>query len=122
MNEPSDTTRTAYGTVATKGLRELQASFDTTQLLEALERLDTLRAVVTDTERLRADLLRLHAMAHTVINGGPLTAIADQETITDLTADVQEQLGELQATLLDVSSAVAPLESLIVSESRFDVR
>jgi hypothetical protein len=101
-----------YGCVVTKGLRELQASFDTTQLLDAVTHLESLRAVMTDMDGLRADLLRLHAMAHTVINGGPLTAIGDEETITDLTADVQERLGELQAALLAIFTAVAPLEAL----------
>jgi hypothetical protein len=122
MNELTDTTQTAYGCVVTKALRELQASFDTTQLLDAVTHLDSLRAVVTDTAGLRANLLRLHAMANTVINGGPLTAIGDEETITELTADVQAQLEELQATLFTVFTAVAPLEALTVSESPFDVR
>jgi hypothetical protein len=121
MNAPTNTTQTAYGCVVAKALRELQASFDTTQLLDAVTHLDSLRAVVTDTDGLRADLLRLHAMAHTIINGGPLTAIGDKETITELTADVQEQLAELQATLFAVFTAVAPLESLTLSESTSDV-
>jgi hypothetical protein len=64
--------------VDTNGLRELQTSFDTTQLLDAVTNLDRLRAAVTNTDGVRADLLRLHAMAHTAINGGPLTAISDQ--------------------------------------------
>jgi hypothetical protein len=84
--------------------------------------LDNLRAVVIDTDGLRADLLRLRAMAHTVINGGPLTAIGDQEMITDLIADVQELLGELQATLLAVFTALAPLEVLTLSERPLDHR
>jgi hypothetical protein len=122
MNEPTDTTQTAYGYVGAKGLRELQVGFDTTRLLDAVTHLDNLRAVVTDTDMLRADLLRLHAMAHTVINGGPLTASSGKETITELITDVREQLGELQTSLLAVFAAVAPLEALTLSESPFDFR
>jgi hypothetical protein len=122
MNEPSDTTQTPYGCVGARGLSELQTGFDTTQLLDAVTHLDSLRAVVSDTDALRADFLRLHAMAHTVNKGGHLTASGEEETITELTANVQEQLGELQARLLAVFTAVAPLEALAVSEGAFDVR
>ena len=63
--------RTPYGPVRETALEELQSCFDTRQLLAAVDQGD--RFCAQWREELRDDLLALHAMAHTVINGAPLT-------------------------------------------------
>ena len=50
----------------------LQETFDTTTILRAVDQLDVIRSRCCDPAGLRDDLLRLHGMAHTVINGGAL--------------------------------------------------
>jgi hypothetical protein len=65
-------TRTAFGPVNPRILEALQESFDTQQLVEFVDQLDELRARICDPEGLRADLLKLHAMAHSVIDGASM--------------------------------------------------
>jgi len=64
--------QTPYGEVRAEGLQQLQASFDTRQLLTAVDDAD--RFCAQWKSELRVELLRLHAMAHTVINGAPLAS------------------------------------------------
>ena len=52
--------QTPYGEVRAEGLAELQASFDTRQMLAAVDDLD--RFCAQWKRELRADLLRLHGM------------------------------------------------------------
>jgi hypothetical protein len=63
---------TAFGAVNRPVLEALQDSFDTQQLLELVDQLDKLRSRICDPEGLRGDLLRLHAMAHSIINGASM--------------------------------------------------
>jgi len=41
-----------------------------------------------DPEGLRADRLRLHAIAHTLVNGAPLTINADDQSIWQLAGGI----------------------------------
>src|SRR3546814_11787040 len=54
------------GGVDAIGLQQLRTTFDTTQLLRAVDDLDTICALVADPDELRTDLLRLHGMAHEI--------------------------------------------------------
>jgi hypothetical protein len=69
--------QTPYGELSAPGLEELRKSFDTRQLLKAVDELDRFCALWK--KELRADLLRLHAMAHTLINDAPLTSVQGEE-------------------------------------------
>jgi len=60
-----------YGVVRLGTLQALQSSFDTTMLLKTVEDLDEFW--VQWKQELRDDILRVHAMAHTVINDAPLS-------------------------------------------------
>jgi len=74
--------KTPYGEVRAEGLAELQASFDTRQMQAAVDDLD--RFCVQWKRELRGDLLRLHGMAHTVINGAPLASVPGEEGLSEL--------------------------------------
>lgn len=103
---------TYYGTVNSKKLLELQQSFDTLQILAAVDAIDELRYRICEPELMRDELLLLHSMAHTLINGDSTMnvprgmciwevaqelemEIADFVTKLDAIADILEKLGEL---------------------------
>jgi hypothetical protein len=69
-------TRTPYGQVRKVVLEQLQQSFDTRELLATVDEID--RFCAQWTEELRSDLLRLHGMAHCVINDAPPNTTSQQ--------------------------------------------
>jgi hypothetical protein len=79
-------TRTPYGQVRKVVLERLQQSFDTRELLATVDEID--RFCAQWTEELRSDLLRLHGMAHCVINDAPLTQPASKETLAEMAASL----------------------------------
>ncbi|MGA2842610.1 MAG: hypothetical protein ABSG18_21060 [Steroidobacteraceae bacterium] len=58
---------TAVGRVDATALEELRENFGTHELLDLVDALDEWRARIGDPNGLRADLLRLHAVAHTLV-------------------------------------------------------
>ncbi len=75
----SHSINTAVGRVDAERLEDLQEKFDTYQLLELVDALDEWRGWVGDPDGMRADLLRLHALAHTLINAAPLSFAAPDD-------------------------------------------
>ncbi|MUG91812.1 hypothetical protein F7734_04725 [Scytonema sp. UIC 10036] len=63
------TQETVYGIVSSKKLDELQQNFDTTQILAAVDAIDEIRSRICEPDGIRLELLHLHSMAHTIING-----------------------------------------------------
>jgi hypothetical protein len=62
-------TDTRYGAVDSAALERLRESFNTRTILDAVDKVDDIRCRIDD---LRDDLLKLHAMAHDLINdAGP---------------------------------------------------
>ena len=59
--------QTPYGEVRARGLEELRSSFDTRRLLQTVEVID--RFCGQWKRELHDDLLAIHSMAHTVVNG-----------------------------------------------------
>ena len=102
--------RTPYGPVRETVLEELQSSFDTRQLLAAVVQGD--RFCVQWREELRDDLLALHAMAHTVINGAPLTAPPGKETLAALAASLSVAFSEAAQELRALASLLGPIADL----------
>ena len=99
--------QTPYGEVRAEGLQELQASFDTRQILTAVDEIDSF---CTQWKReLRDDLLRVHAMAHTVINGAPLTSAAGEESLTEAAYSLASEFRDWQQSL---RSAIALLDQI----------
>lgn len=69
MNETRNTLATAYGRADKRALRDLQDTYDTSGLLRMVDELDAILVEAREEDGLRDRLLRLHGMAHTVING-----------------------------------------------------
>ena len=102
--------RTPYGPVRETALEELQSSFDTRQLLAAVDQGD--RFCAQWREELRNDLLALHAMAHTVINGAPLTVPPGKETLAAMAASLSVVFSEAAQELLALSKVLDPIADL----------
>jgi hypothetical protein len=79
------TEKTMFGTVKTDVLDEMWESFDTMQILDAVGVVDSIgRRTGYNEESIRNDLLKLHAMAHTVINQADPTIGEDDQTVYEL--------------------------------------
>jgi hypothetical protein len=112
MSARAAVTATPYGEVDTAALENLEASYDTTRILDAVSKLDQLRASLHDPECLRDDLLRLHGMAHTILNGASLTLTSQDMPFVDQVTDSIDQIDEYVAQLEAIREILQPLETL----------
>ena len=101
---------TMYGEVRAAILERLENSFDTRQLLTAIDELDTF--CIQWKGELRSDLLRVHRMAHTVVNGSALTEPPGPETLPELAHSLHDALRALQAALTRTLPALGQLAEL----------
>ena len=107
-----DLIRTPYGEVRAEGLEELQSNFDTRGLLNAAEDLD--RFCARWKRELRDGLLEVHGMAHTVINGAPLSRAPGKESLPELAYSLGDEFRdwrdeiETAIALLDQIAGLAP--------------
>jgi len=112
MSARAAVTATPYGEVDAAALDALQSGYDTTRMLDAVGRLDEVRASLYDPEGLREDLLRLHRIAHTIVNGAGLTVGTQDEFFVDQVTDVIDQIEQYVADLLGIRDVLRPLETL----------
>ena len=110
--KPSGVVDTDVGPVNAKALEALEDTFDTERILELVDQLDALRGRICDPDGLRADLLRLHAMAHRLINGDALTIDADDQSIWELADDLEFELEEIADNAKQAVSILRPLTRL----------
>ncbi len=93
--------KTAFGSVNANALERLRESFETQQLLDAVDQVDHVAELVNDSS-FRKDLLRLHGMAHTIINDAPKT-VSSKEKIWELAGalalELEDVVEDLQSTL-----------------------
>ena len=104
--------QTPYGEVRAARLEELQSSLDTREILQVVE---DLAGFCTRWKReLRDDLLAVQSMAHTVINGAPLTKVPGEESLPEAADWLSDELREWRESLaaaialLDQIAALAP--------------
>jgi len=102
---------TPYGKVNADVLQKLQETFDTRTILRAVDRLDGIRARC-EPEGLRDDLLRLHGITHTVVNGASLSYATTGPTLTEQIDAILEELDDWIAILRQTQRALRPLEML----------
>jgi hypothetical protein len=102
--------RIPYGPVRETALEELQSSFDTRQLLAAVDQGDLFCAQWR--EELRNNLLALDAMAHTVINGAPLTVPPGKETLAAMAASLSVAFSEAAQELHVLARLLGPIADL----------
>jgi hypothetical protein len=93
--------KTAFGPVDADALERLQESFETQRLLDAIDQIDHVAELIDDSS-FRKDLLRLHGMAHTIINGAPKTTSSNEaiwELAGALAMELEDVVEDLQSTL-----------------------
>lgn len=108
------TIETSYGPVDAKALENLQNSFDTTRLFNAVDSIDRIRSRM---DEVRQDLLDLHSMAHEVINEdyGSNRPVRE-ETIWELADNLSGELLEFIDELEKARSTLDPLDTLMPTE------
>ena len=104
---------TVYGRVDGKTLEQLQEEFDTYKLLDLIDEIDALRDRICDPDGMRAELLKLHAMAHTVINDAPLTMGTDDLTIWELADELATEFATFANQARRASSLLDRLAKLM---------
>ena len=114
--------KTPYGRVDRAKLEHLQASFDTSRLLAAVEVIDHLRARICDPDGRRADLLALHQMAVEVINEDTPAVVArsEQATIWEHAVDVEFEVSDFADQLREIADLVEELAALAPDEDEMD--
>ncbi|CAG9169827.1 Tn3 family transposase post-transcriptional regulator TnpC [Cupriavidus pinatubonensis] len=103
---------TPYGKVDADALQALQDTFDTTAILSLVDQMDAIRARLCDPAGLRDDLLRLHGMAHTVINGAALSCSTSGPTLVEQAESILEELDDWILLLRRAVQSLQPLERL----------
>ena len=73
----------------------IRNSFDTGQLLAAVDLIDEIARRTADPSGLRKDMLRLHAVAHRIMHEGPETPSREAlQELTDMASDLSSELGD----------------------------
>ena len=109
---------TPYGTVNAKTLRTLQDSFDTSAMLRMVDQLDAIRARLDGIDGARDDLLHLHAMTHTVLNGARLVTPIDETHIWEAAHELVSEFQDWSKTFATFAQQLTPLIDLIPREER----
>jgi hypothetical protein len=97
---------TPYGDVDAVALQLLRNSFDTSRLLSLYDALGTL-----EIGELRDELLRLHRMANTVINGAKLCE-PGKEDIWEVAEALIDEFTQVAETCVGISESLRPLAAL----------
>lgn len=109
------TTTTYFGDVDTAALERLESSYDTTRLLAAVDIIDRIRTQLHDPEGLR-DLLEIHSMAHSVLNGAPSVPARGEGKLPERVLDALDLIDEFVMELTRVRTILEPLEALHPSD------
>ncbi|BFN28107.1 hypothetical protein PSCT_04436 [Pseudomonas sp. SCT] len=104
---------TPYGEVDAVALERLREDFDTSQLLQLVDRLDACLADLGGVVAVRDELLRLHAMALTLVEGSALTMPTENACIWSEAESLQQDLETLSEWVRSAQAGIAPLVNLI---------
>ena len=103
---------TPYGEVDAAALDRLRDSFDTAQILLLVDRLDTCLAELGGVVAVRDELLKLHAMTLTLVEGAPLTVPTENACIWSEAESLQQDLEALAGWVHSAQAAISPLVNL----------
>ncbi|MCF8207183.1 MAG: hypothetical protein K9J82_19025 [Methylotenera sp.] len=109
------TVQTAHGLMDASALEAVRDSFDTSLLLQSVDEIDEVVRQLSDDGGLRDQLLQLHAMASTVLNGAGMSS-SSGETLSDAASDVIDDVREIVSVLRRAADRVAPLAPLASRE------
>lgn len=112
MSDLDATVVTAYGRLDRAALTRAQSDYDTSALLSAVDQLDRAVGHLRGPDGLRDTLLRLHGMAHAVINGAGLSVAANQESLPELAFDATAEILQTISMLQGWMKLIEPLENL----------
>ncbi|PMV97113.1 MULTISPECIES: Tn3 family transposase post-transcriptional regulator TnpC [unclassified Pseudomonas] len=110
---PASFRDTPYGEVDVAALDRLRTSFDTSQLLQLVDRLDACLAELGGVAAVRDELLKLHAMALTLlVEGAPLTVPNENACIWSEAESLQQDLEVLAGWVRSAQAGISPLINL----------
>ncbi len=112
--------QTAFGPVNAATLERLQESFKTQRLLDAVDQIDRLAELISDAS-FRQDLLRLHGIAHTIINDAPKTLSSGSKRIWELAGSLAMELEERMEDLSAILELLNQLAELAPESAEEDV-
>ena len=104
---------TNYGTLNSKKLEELQQNFDTTKILAAVDTIDEIRDRICEPDGIRQDLLDLHSMAHTIINGDSTINVPRGTRIWEVAQELELEIDEFATKLSEIANLLAKLGELV---------
>ena len=103
---------TPCGEVDAAALDKLRNSFDTSQLLGLVDRLDTSLTEMGGMIALRDDLLKLHAMAQALVEGTLPPLTTEESCIWEVAESVLLDLETLSSWIRTAQMMIAPLVDL----------
>ncbi|EIU4991457.1 Tn3 family transposase post-transcriptional regulator TnpC [Pseudomonas aeruginosa] len=103
---------TPYGEVDAVALERLREDFDTSQLLRLVDRLDASLADLGGIVAVRDELLKLHAMALTLVEGSALTVPIENACIWSEAESLHQDLESLSEWARSAQAGIAPLLGL----------
>jgi hypothetical protein len=106
----------SYGTLNSKKLEELQQNFDTTKILAAVDTIDEIRYRICEPDGMRQDLLDLHAMAHTIINGDSTLNVPRGTCIWEVAQELELEIDEFATKLSEIANLLAKLGELVPND------
>lgn len=102
---------TPYGDVDAAALENAQQSFDTAGLFEIVEQLESIAKRLRCEGGVRDDILRLHRMAHTVINGAAVSEPATED-IWELARELVDEFHDIADQCSEIATRLQPLAQL----------
>ncbi|HEP9160010.1 TPA: transposase [Pseudomonas aeruginosa] len=109
---------TPYGEVDAAALEQFRNTFDTSQLLRLVDGLDFCLAEMGGVIALRDELLRLHAMALTLVEGAAPAVPTEGACIWAEAESVQLDLEALAAWVRSTQFCLTPLVDLVPDHQR----
>ncbi|HEN8707914.1 TPA: transposase [Pseudomonas putida] len=109
---PASFHTTPYGEVDAVALERLREDFDTSQLLQLVDRLDACLADLGGIVAVRDELLKLHAITLTLVEGSVLTVPTENACIWSEAESLQQDLETLSEWVQSAQAGIVPLLAL----------
>lgn len=100
---------TPYGEVDAIALERLREHFDPSHLLRLVDRLDACLAELGGIAAFRDELLKLHAMALTLVEGAVLTVPTEHACIWSEAESLQQDLEAFSERVRSAQDGITPL-------------